>query len=59
MTRNRPRLPGGPAQASSDIDGLPDNKWPPMAVDANSVFDDATVLDGTNKWSVKTDRVTQ
>ncbi|MEU4838508.1 hypothetical protein [Nocardia testacea] len=47
------------AQASSDIDGLPDNKWPPMAVDANSVFDDATVLDGTNKWSVKTDRVTQ
>lgn len=47
------------AQASSDIDGLPDNKWPPMAVDDNSKFDDATVLDGTNKWSVKTDRVTQ
>ncbi|WP_063125934.1 hypothetical protein [Nocardia fusca] len=47
------------AQASSDIDGLPDNKWPPMAVDGNSKFDDATVLDGTNKWSVNTDRVTQ
>lgn len=47
------------AQASSDIDGLPDNKWPPMAVDDNSKFDDATVSDGTNKWSVNTDRVTQ
>ncbi len=46
------------AQASSDIDGLPDNKWPPMAVDQYSTFDDATVLDGTNKWSVNTDRVT-
>ncbi|WP_157101112.1 hypothetical protein [Nocardia shimofusensis] len=47
------------AQASSDIDDLPDNKWPPMAVDDNSKFDDATVSDGTNRWSVNTDRVTQ
>ncbi|WP_328406251.1 hypothetical protein [Nocardia sp. NBC_00403] len=47
------------AQASSDIDGLPDNKWPPMAVNDSAKFDDATVTDGTNKWSVNTDRRTQ
>jgi hypothetical protein len=47
------------AQASSDIDGLPDNKWPPMAVNESAKFDDATVTGGTNKWSVNTDRRTQ
>ena len=46
-------------QAGADIDGLPNDTWPPMAVDENSKFDDASVLDGTNKWSVNTDRVTQ
>ncbi|MFC9897981.1 hypothetical protein ACFVMC_30180 [Nocardia sp. NPDC127579] len=47
------------AQASSDIDGLPDNKWPAMVVSGTAKFDDATVTDGTNQWSVRTDRVTQ
>ncbi|MGQ4599250.1 hypothetical protein [Nocardia sp. R6R-6] len=47
------------AQSSSDIDGLPDNKWPPMNVNESAGFDDATVTDGTNRWSVNTDRRTQ
>lgn len=47
------------AQASSDIDGLPENKWPSMVVGGNEKFDDATVTDGTNKWSVNSDRRTQ
>ncbi|MGW5922665.1 hypothetical protein ACWFPY_27075 [Nocardia fluminea] len=47
------------AQASSDIDGLPENKWPSMVVDGTEKFDDATVTDGTNKWSVNSDRRTQ
>lgn len=41
--------------------GLPDNKWPPAVLNRNDTspgltYDDATVLDGTNAWSVNSDR---
>lgn len=35
--------------------GLPGNKWPSSVLDGLT-YDDATVLDGTNTWSVNTDR---
>jgi hypothetical protein len=57
------------AQATSVQDGIPGNKWPPavtgrvvengVVVKPGEAYDDGTVLDGTNSWSVKTDRITQ
>jgi len=57
------------AQATSVQDGLPDNKWPPavtgrvvedgVVVESGEDYSDGTVTDGNNKWSVKSDVVTQ
>ncbi|MBF6425058.1 hypothetical protein IU440_10230 [Nocardia cyriacigeorgica] len=43
------------AQATSVQDGIPNNKWP-QAVTGEARYDDGTVTDGTNKWSVRSDR---
>ncbi|BDU03788.1 hypothetical protein [Nocardia cyriacigeorgica] len=57
------------AQATSVQDGIPNNKWPPavtnrvvdngVVVNPGEEYSDGTVTDGNNKWSVKTDVVTQ
>lgn len=57
------------AQATSVQDGIPNNKWPQavthrkvengVVVDPGEEYNDGTVTDGNNKWSVKTDVVTQ
>ncbi|MFR9752656.1 WXG100 family type VII secretion target [Nocardia sp. 004] len=57
------------AQATSVQDGIPNNRWPSAVTgrvvtngvveNPGEVYDDGTVTDGNNKWSVKTDRITQ